>query len=85
MILSSAEIFGSFARSRCFALDDVHQQVAAAQRNLRIAMTQRVSDALNCLLPNRFAKPDAEFLDVENSRRRGEEMTELVHDDQQVK
>jgi hypothetical protein len=42
-------------------------------------------DAINCLLPNRFAKPDAEFLDVETPPPRREKMPELVHHDQQVK
>jgi hypothetical protein len=42
-------------------------------------------DAVNCLLPKRFAKPDTEFLDVETPPPCREKMTKLVHYNQQVK
>jgi hypothetical protein len=42
-------------------------------------------DAVNCLLPKRFAKPDAEFLDVKPPPPRREKMPKLVHYDEQVK
>ena len=46
---------------------------------------QRILDAVNRLLPKRFAKPDAEFLDVETPPSRREKMPELMHHDEQVK
>jgi hypothetical protein len=42
-------------------------------------------DAVNGLLPNRFAKPDSKFLDVETAPPRCEKMPELVHHDEQIK
>jgi hypothetical protein len=42
-------------------------------------------DAINCLLPQRFAKPDAEFLDVETPPSRREKMPQFMHHDEQVK
>jgi hypothetical protein len=42
-------------------------------------------DAVNRLLPKRFAKPNAESFDVETPPPRREKMPELVHHDQQVK
>jgi hypothetical protein len=42
-------------------------------------------DAVNCLLPKRFAEPDAKFLDVKTSPPRREKMSKLVYYDQQIK
>src|SRR6476660_6239209 len=69
-----------------FALDDVHRR-KLRQRN-KTSEWQRpegVLDAVNRLFPKRFAKPDAEFLDVETPPPRGEKMPELMHHDEQVK
>src|SRR5262245_66334930 len=51
-----------------FALDDVHRR-KLRQRNKtsKWQRTQRILNAVDRLLPNRFAKPDAKFLDVETS------------------
>src|SRR4030095_2196002 len=68
------------------ALDDVHRsKLRQRNKSSERQRPERVLDAINCLLPNRFTKPDAEFLDVETSPPRREEMPELVHHDEQVK
>src|SRR5215211_3331449 len=69
-----------------FALDDVHRR-KLRQRNKTSEWErpERVLDAINCLLPNRFAEPDAEFLDIQTPPPCREKMPELVHHDQQIK
>ena len=42
-------------------------------------------NAIDCLLPERFAEPDAELLDVKPAPARGQEMAQLVDHDEQVK
>ena len=44
-----------------------------------------VLHAADRLFPNRFAKPDAELLDVKTTPACRQKMAELVHDNQQVK
>jgi hypothetical protein len=42
-------------------------------------------DAVDFCFPKRFAEPDAEFLDHQPTPARGEKMSKLMHDDEQVK
>ncbi len=42
-------------------------------------------DAVDCFLPNRFPKPNAEFFDIETAPPCSEKMPKLMHHDEQVK
>src|SRR4029453_19025524 len=69
-----------------FALDDVHRRkLRQGKKTSEWERPEGVIDDVNCLLPNRFPKPDAKFLDVETPPPRREKMPELVNHDQQVK
>src|SRR5215471_10433569 len=69
-----------------FALDDVHwRKLRQCNKPSEWQRSERVLDAVNCLLPDRFTKPDAKFFDVETSPARREEMAQLMHHDEQIK
>src|SRR3954451_20534656 len=69
-----------------FALDDVHwRKLRQCNKTSEWERSERVLDAVNCLLPKRFAKPHTEFLDVETPPPCREKMTKLMYYDQQVK
>jgi hypothetical protein len=40
--------------------------------------------AIDRFFPQRFAKPDAKFLDIKATPARREKMPELMHDDEQI-
>ena len=87
MILSRAEIFGSLrAIDVGLAFDDVHrrelrQRDESAERN----RAERILHAVDRFLPERFAEPDAELLDVQSAPARRQKMAQLMHDDEQIK
>src|SRR5215470_2337702 len=69
-----------------FAFNDVHRsKLRQRNKTSEWQRSQRVLDAINCLLPNRFTKPNTEFLDVETPPPRREKMPNFVHHDEQVK
>src|SRR5258705_13750335 len=69
-----------------FALDNVHwRKLRQRNKTSEWQRPERVLDAVNRLLPKRFAKPNAEFLDVETPPPRREKMPELMYHDKQVK
>src|SRR6266700_7857480 len=45
---------------------------------------ERVLDAVDCLFPERFAEPDAEFFYVKPPPARRQKMPQFVHNDEQV-
>src|SRR6266699_4015460 len=68
------------------ALDDVHRgKLRQRDKTSKRQRSEGVLDAVYRLFPNRFTKPDAEFLNVEASPPRCEEVAEFMHHDEQVK
>src|SRR5882724_6474014 len=66
-------------------LDDIHRRKLrkrdeASERK----RPERVLHAVECLFPERFAEPDAEFFYVEPSPARGQKMSQFVDDNQHV-
>ena len=69
-----------------FAFDDVHRRkLRKRDKTAERQRAERILHAVDRFLPERFAEPDAEFLDVESAPARGEKMTELMDDDEQIK
>ena len=67
------------------ALDGFHrghlrQRNVAACRN----PAERVFDAVNILFPNRFAEPNGETFDFQAAPARREEMSQLMHADDEI-
>src|SRR5262247_3499207 len=68
-----------------FSLDDVHWR-KLRQRHVtsKRKRAERVLNAVDCLLPDRFAEPDTEFFDVQASPARRQKMPQLMDHDQQI-
>src|SRR6266513_327226 len=68
-----------------FSLDHVHwcklrQRNEAAERQ----RAERVLDTVDCFLPDRFAEPNTESLDVKSSPARREKVPQFMYHDQQI-
>ena len=78
---------GSLARSvSAFALDDVHRrELRERDEAAQGKRAERILDAVDRLLPKRFAEPDAELFDHQPAPARREKMAQLMDDDEQIK
>jgi hypothetical protein len=68
------------------ALDDVHgRELRHRHKPAERQRAERVLHAVDGLLPDRLPEPDAELLHDKPAPPRCEEMSQLMHDDEQVK
>src|SRR4051812_33960298 len=68
------------------ALDHVHRsELRQFHEPAERKGAQRVLDAVDRLLPERFSEPDAESFDVQSAPARRQEMAQLVDDDEEIK
>ena len=86
-IFCQGEAGGSSSRGRlALALDGFHRR-HLRQRDVAAGgdRAEHVLDAVDFFRPERLAEPDGEFVDLQPAPFRGEEMAELMDDDQDVK
>ncbi len=69
-----------------FAFDDVHRrELRQGDETAKRDRAERVLHAVDRLLPERFPKPDAKLFDHQTAPAGGEEVPQLMHDDEQIK
>ncbi len=88
MILSSAEIrrqLRAIHVSTVPSMMSIGASCGSATKPPKGSEPSEYCTPLIVLLPKRFAEPDAEFFDHQPAPARGEEVPQLMHDDEQVK
>src|SRR6266702_3828236 len=81
---------GNFRQPRAvhirLTLDNVHRrELRQRNKSAKRKRAQRVLHTVDRLFPERLAEPDTELLDVNPAPARRQKMTELMHDDEQIK
>src|ERR1044072_7889278 len=87
MILSSAEILGSFVRSMSAlpSMMSIGASCGSATNPPNGSEPSEYWTPVIVFFQSRLAKPNPEFLDVEPAPRRGEKVPKLMHHDEQIK
>ena len=69
-----------------FAFNNVHRRkLRQRDESSERQRAERILNAVDCLLPERLAEPDAEFLNVKSSPARRQKMSQLMHHNEQIK
>src|SRR5205823_9008871 len=68
-----------------FALDYVHwRELRQRHEATEGQRTKGILHSVDCFFPERLAKPDPEFLDIQTAPACCQKMPELMHDDEQI-